>query len=50
MIATHVDTNHIHNHLVVNSVSCVDGKKLHQSADDLLATGKPTTKSVLPMG
>ena len=37
VIATHVDTNHIHNHLVVNSVSCVDGKKLHQSADDLLA-------------
>ena len=32
-----MDTNHIHNHLVVNSVSCVDGKKLHQSADDLLA-------------
>ena len=37
VIATHVDTSHIHNHLVVNSVSCVDGKKLHQSADDLLA-------------
>jgi len=32
-----LDTNHIHNHLVVNSVSCVNGKKLHQSADDLLA-------------
>lgn len=28
VIATDVDTNHIHNHLVVNSVSCVDGKKL----------------------
>ncbi len=37
VIATHVDTNHIHNHLVVNSVSCITGKKLHQSADDLLA-------------
>ena len=37
VIATHVDTSHIHNHLVVNSVSYVDGKKLHQSADDLLA-------------
>ena len=37
VIATHVDTNHIHNHLVVNSVSYVDGKKLHQNADDLLA-------------
>ena len=40
VIATHVDTNHIHNHLVVNSVSCMDGKKLHQSADDLLAHRK----------
>jgi len=37
VIATHVDTKHIHNHLVVNSVNCVNGKKLHQSADDLLA-------------
>ena len=29
VIATHVDTNHIHNHLVVNSVSCVDGILRH---------------------
>ena len=36
VIATHLDTNHIHNHLVVNSVSFENGKKLHQSADDLL--------------
>ncbi len=35
VVATHVDTGHIHNHLVVNSVSCVDGKKLHQNAEDL---------------
>ena len=28
LVATHVDTNHLHNHLVVNSVSCVTGKKL----------------------
>ena len=40
VIATHVDTNHIHNHLVVNSVRCVDGRTLHQSADDLLAHRK----------
>lgn len=37
VVATHVDTNHLHNHLVVNSISCTTGKKLHQSADDLLA-------------
>ena len=34
VIATHVDTNHLHNHLVVNSVSCKDGHKLHQSPDE----------------
>ena len=36
VVATHLDTNHIHNHLVVSSVSCETGRKLHQSADDLL--------------
>ena len=36
VVATHVDTDHIHNHLVVNSVSCETGRKLHQSADDLV--------------
>ena len=36
MIATHIDTNHLHNHLVVNSVSCENGKKLHQNRDTLL--------------
>lgn len=35
VVATHLDTNHLHNHLVVNSVSCKDGKKLHQNAADL---------------
>ena len=37
LVATHVDTKHFHNHLVVNSVSFQDGKKLHQSAADLQA-------------
>ncbi len=35
LVATHVDTDHLHNHLVVNSVSCVTGRKLHQNAADL---------------
>ena len=35
VVATHMDTGHLHNHLVVNSVSCVDGRKLHQNAADL---------------
>ena len=37
LVATHVDTEHLHNHLVVNSVSYQDGRKLHKSAADLQA-------------
>ena len=37
LVATHVDTKHLHNHLVVNSVNFQSGKKLHQSAADLQA-------------
>ena len=36
VIATHVDTGHLHNHMVVNSVSCENGRKLHQNRDTLL--------------
>lgn len=35
LVATHIDTDHLHNHLVVNSVSCVNGRKLHQNTADL---------------
>lgn len=35
LVATHIDTDHLHNHLIVNSVSCVNGRKLHQNAADL---------------
>ena len=37
LVATHIDTDHLHSHLVVNSVSFQDGRKLHQSATDLQA-------------
>ena len=37
VVATHVDTGHLHNHIVVNSVNCQNGKKLHQHTEDLLA-------------
>lgn len=37
VVATHLDTGHLHNHLVVNSVNCADGKKLHQNDADLQA-------------
>jgi len=36
VVATHVDAEHLHSHLIVNSVSFETGKKLHQSRDDLL--------------
>lgn len=32
VIATHTDTRHLHSHVLVNSVSYVDGHKLHTSA------------------
>ena len=35
LIATHTDKNHIHNHLIVNSVSFENGKKVHMSNKDL---------------
>ena len=29
VVGTHVDRSHIHNHIVINSVSCIDGHKFH---------------------
>ncbi len=36
VIATHVDKGHIHNHIVMNSVSYQTGKKFHQTREDML--------------
>lgn len=35
LIATHIDKEHIHNHLIINSVSFENGKKVHMSNKDL---------------
>lgn len=35
LVCTHVDREHIHSHLIVNSVSLEDGKKLHISKSEL---------------
>lgn len=35
VVATHCDKEHLHNHLVMNSVNMENGKKFHQTADDL---------------
>lgn len=32
VVATHTDTKHLHSHILVNSVSYVDGHKIHTSA------------------
>lgn len=36
IVATHCDKGHLHNHLVMNSVNMENGKKFHQSADELV--------------
>lgn len=36
VVATHTDTNHIHNHFVINSVSHQTGKKLHHNRASLM--------------
>lgn len=35
MIATHTDEDHIHNHVIINSVSFQDGKKYNSCKDEL---------------
>ena len=50
VIATHVDSGHLHNHMVVNSVSHKDGHKLHQSYSDLLAHRKVNDEICLAHG
>ena len=50
VIATHVDSGHLHNHMVVNSVSHKDGHKLHQSCSDLLTHRKVNDEIFLAHG
>ena len=35
LVATHMNTAHIHNHIIMNSVSFEDGRKFHQSAQEM---------------
>ena len=35
VVAVHQDRNHLHCHIVTNTVSYMDGRKLHQSSKDL---------------
>ena len=36
LIATHIDRDHLHNHLIINSVSFVDGRKYTGTRDSLI--------------
>ncbi len=36
VVATHVNTDHLHNHIILNSVSLDTGRKFHQSRDEML--------------
>lgn len=35
VVATHMNTDHIHSHIIMNSVNFETGRKFHQSATDL---------------
>lgn len=55
VIGTHIEKEHLHNHLIINSVNCENGKKLHlngQSISELMAFSDKICKehglSVLP--
>lgn len=44
VVATHKDRKHVHNHLVINSVSFENGKKVHMSKNDLEALKEYSNK------
>ena len=44
VIATHTDKNHIHNHIVFNSVNFENGKKFHQTRDEMIQAKKYSNK------
>lgn len=35
LICTHMDTDNIHSHIIINSVSSIDGQKIHQNKNDI---------------
>ena len=43
VIGTHLDKHHLHNHLVVNSVSCIDGHKYHSSPESYYSDVRGTS-------
>jgi len=37
LVATHLDCGHVHNHFVLNTVSCADGRRYHRTKQDYQA-------------
>ena len=35
LVCTHMDTDNIHSHIIINSVSSIDGQKIHQNKTDI---------------
>ncbi len=50
LVATHIDKNHLHNHLVVNSVSFENGYKIQMSKKDLQDLKDYSDKLCLEIG
>lgn len=44
VVATHYNTNSIHNHLIMNSVNLKNGKKYHQTKEDLMRLKRYSNK------
>jgi hypothetical protein len=50
LVATHIDKNHLHNHLVINSVSFENGYKIQMSKEDLQYIKNYSDKLCLEIG
>ena len=50
MVATHCNTTHLHNHILVNSVSFKTGQKLHQNHDTLVEQRKANDEICVAYG
>ena len=50
LVATHVNTGAIHNHLIMNSVSFEDGRKFHQTRDEMLEVKEYSNQLCLEYG
>ena len=44
VVATHIDRNHIHNHIVFNSVNFENGKKYHQTTKEMIQAKEYSNK------